>query len=60
MNEVNIRTFKLAIFSMNILTQQEINNLAKFMDRRNNGMIHIKEFNTALNGGNYSPNEIKA
>lgn len=57
-NEVNIRTFKLAIFTLNCMNQQEINNLAKYMDRRNNGMIHVSEFNAALSGSGYSPQTI--
>lgn len=36
---VNLRAFKLTVFTLGILTQPQVNNLAKYMDRRNDGMI---------------------
>lgn len=52
---VNLRAFKLAIFTLGILTQPQVNNLAKYMDRRNDGMILISEVALALDTDRYSP-----
>lgn len=46
--EATLRGFKLAIFGLNCLTSQQINNLAKYMDRHNNGMIKIVDVTLAL------------
>ena len=54
-DEVCLRGFKMAVFSMNVLTQQQVNNLAKYLDRRNNGMIRIAEVREAIYTDNYSP-----
>jgi hypothetical protein len=37
------------------MTQQQVNNLAKYMDRRNNGMIKISDVKLALTTDSYSP-----
>jgi hypothetical protein len=52
---VTIRGFKLAIFTQGCMTQQQVNNLAKYMDRRNNGMIKISDVKLALTTDSYSP-----
>ena len=46
--EITLRGFKLAIHSLGCLTQQQVNNLAKYMDKYNNGMIRIEEVELAL------------
>lgn len=60
---VNLRAFKLTIFTLGVLTQQQVNNLAKYMDRRNSGMISIKDVGLALGERPgeevYTPNTIK-
>jgi len=53
--DVNLRAFKLTIFTLGVLTQQQVNNLAKYMDRRNSGMISIKDVGLALETDQYSP-----
>ena len=45
---INLRAFKLTIFTLGVLTQQQVNNLAKYMDRYNTGMIAVKDVRTAL------------
>ena len=52
---VNLRAFKLTIFTLGILTQPQVNNLAKYMDRRNDGMIQIAEVALAVDTDKYSP-----
>lgn len=52
---INLRAFKLAIFTLGVLTQQQVNNLAKYMDRHNSGMIVIKDVGLALETDQYSP-----
>ena len=46
--EITLRGFKLAIHSLGCLTQQQVNNLAKYMDKSNNGMIEIADVELAL------------
>ena len=53
--EISIRGFKLAIFSLGCLNQQQINNLAKYMDRHNNGMIKISDVHMAVYSDKYDP-----
>jgi hypothetical protein len=53
--EVTTRNFKLQVFSLGCLTQQEVNNLSKYMDRTNDGMIKITDVEMALSGDKYSP-----
>lgn len=53
--EMTLRGFKVCIYSLNQLTQQQVNNLARYMDRRNNGMILISDLKTALVSDNYNP-----
>jgi hypothetical protein len=50
-----MRGFKLAVFSLNVLTQQQVNNLAKYLDKRNIGMIRIADVHDAIFTDNYSP-----
>lgn len=57
--EVTIRGFKLATYSLGCVTQQQVNNLARYMDRRNNGMILIADVRLALDGDGYNPTTIK-
>lgn len=45
-----MRTFKNALFSMNCLFQQDINNLAKYLDTNNDGMIVVANVKKALAG----------
>lgn len=46
---INLRAFKLAINSLKVLTQYNIDNLARFMDKNNEGYVSISEFCAALN-----------
>jgi hypothetical protein len=43
-----LRAFKLAINSLKVLTQYNIDNLARFMDKNNEGYVSISEFSAAL------------
>jgi len=54
-NEVTLRGFKLAVYSLQCLPEQQVNNLAKFMDRRNIGFILLSDVDKALNSDDYSP-----
>jgi hypothetical protein len=38
-DEMTLREFKRAIFHKGWFTEQQINNLAKYMDKKNNGII---------------------
>jgi hypothetical protein len=42
-----------------VLTQQQVNNLAKYMDRGNSGMIKIDDMRLALETDEYTPATIK-
>ena len=53
--EIMTRNFKLHVFQMGTLTQQEVNNLSMYMDRNNDGMIKISDVEMALSGDKYSP-----
>jgi hypothetical protein len=57
---INLRAFKLTIFTLGVLTQQQVNNLAKYMDRENSGMIRIADMSLALETDEYTPATIKA
>lgn len=46
--EVTVRGFKLAIYGLNCLTQQGVNNLSKWLDRNNNGFIEMSDVEAAL------------
>ena len=46
--EITLRGFKLAIHSLGCLTQQQVNNLAKYLDKRNDGMIQIQHVDDAI------------
>lgn len=50
LEQINIRTFKNALFSMNCIFQQDINNLAKYLDTNNDGMIIVANVKAALAG----------
>ena len=55
-NEVTLRGFKYGINSLKVLTQQQINNLSKYLDRKNNGFISIADVEKAINTPEqYSP-----
>ena len=41
---MNIRNFKLAIHKTKSLTQHGIDNLAKYLDKNNEGLISMGEF----------------
>jgi len=45
---VTLRNFKFAIHSVHALNQFEINNVAKYLDKRNCGFIEITDFEDAL------------
>jgi len=51
--QIDQRSFKLGTFSLGCLTQVQVNNLAKYLDRRNCGFIQFKDLDTAL----YRPDE---
>ena len=53
--EITSRNFKLHVFQMGSLTQQEVNNLSMYMDRNNDGMIKISDVEMAISGDKYSP-----
>ena len=52
--EVSTRNFKLQVFTMGVLTQQEVNNLSTYMDVSNDGMIKILHVEQAMTG-DWSP-----
>lgn len=54
---INLRAFKLTIFTLGALTQQQVNNLAKYMDKNNDGMIEIANVSLALETDRYSPTQ---
>jgi len=58
--ETTIREFKLCLFSLGVVTQHEVNNLAKYMDRRNNGFILLADVKMALDGEGYTPKTVSA
>ena len=39
-----MRTFKIAINSLKVLTQYNIDNLAKYMDKQNDGFVSTADF----------------
>jgi hypothetical protein len=53
---MTLREFKRAIHHKGWFTQQQINNLAKYMDRGNDGIILIKEVKSAMED-NYAPGD---
>jgi len=54
-HEVPLRAFKRAVYQLGAVTQQQVNNLAKFMDRRDDGMIRIEDVKKAMTGAGYDP-----
>ena len=56
---INLRAFKLAINSLKVLTQYNIDNLARFMDKNNEGYVSISEFNAALSNAFTGDSTIK-
>lgn len=53
---MTLREFKRALHSKGWFTQMQINNLAKYMDRGNDGIILIKEVKQAMEG-DYAPGD---
>ena len=47
---LTLRNFKIGINSLKSLTQYQIDNLAKFLDKQDEGYISIDEFETSLRG----------
>lgn len=43
-DQCSIRTFKIACNSLKVLTQYNIDNLAKHMDKQNDGFISVQDF----------------
>jgi len=54
-DEICLRGFKISVYSLGVMTQQQVNNLAKYLDKANNGMIKVADVNLALNTDQYSP-----
>lgn len=48
--QVTIRNFKVAVNNLHVLSQFEIDNLAKHMDNNGQGFISIPEFDAAVRG----------
>ena len=46
---VTVRTFKIALNSLKVLTQYNIDNLAKYMDKQNDGFVSIADFSASVN-----------
>lgn len=57
---INLRAFKLAINSLKVLTQYNIDNLARFMDKNNEGYVSISEFSAALSNAFTGDSTIKS
>jgi Ca2+-binding EF-hand superfamily protein len=47
-DQVPLRAFKRAIYQLGAVTQQQVNNLAKYMDRHDDGMIRVQDVKDAL------------
>ena len=45
---INICSFKMAMNSLKCLGQYDIDNLAKYLDTKNEGYISISEFSAAV------------
>lgn len=54
-DEIPLRAFKRAIYQLGAVTQQQVNNLAKYMDRHDDGMIRLADVKMALSGDGYDP-----
>lgn len=54
-DQVPLRAFKRAVYQLGAVTQQQVNNLAKYMDRHDDGMIRIADVKLALTGDGYDP-----
>lgn len=47
-DRVPLRAFKRAVYQLGAITQQQVNNLAKYMDRHDDGMIWVQDVKDAL------------
>lgn len=45
---INLRAFKLAVNSLKVCSQYNIDNLAKFLDKNNEGFISIGDFDASI------------
>ena len=46
---LSLRNFKKAINNLHVLNQYSIDNLARYLDKKNNGFIAINEFELSVN-----------
>ena len=58
-DQVPLRAFKRAVYQLGAVTQHQVNNLAKYMDRYDDGMIRIADVKVALAGGAYRPDKVR-
>lgn len=58
-DRVPLRAFKRAVYQLGAITQQQVNNLAKYLDRHDDGMIWVQDVKEALRG-NYDPKTVVA
>lgn len=54
-DQVPLRAFKRAIYQLGAITQQQVNNLATYLDRYDDGMIRIEDVKLALSSDKYDP-----
>lgn len=45
---MNQRAFKMALYSLKVLSQYAIDNLTKYLDKNNEGFISMGEFNAEI------------
>jgi Ca2+-binding EF-hand superfamily protein len=55
MDQVPLRAFKRAIYQLGAVTQQQVNNLATYLDRYDDGMIRIGDVKLALTSDRFDP-----
>ena len=55
MDQVPLRAFKRAIYQLGAVTQQQVNNLAKYLDRYDDGMIRTADVKLALTSDKFDP-----
>lgn len=55
MDQVPLRAFKRAIYQLGAVTQQQVNNLATYLDRYDDGMIRIADVKLALTSDRFDP-----
>lgn len=47
---LSLRNFKYALNSIKALSQYQIDNLAKYLDKENDGFISVNEFDVSVRG----------